>query len=150
MFNATFNNISVISLHAVSFIGGGIHRLAAVTDKLDHIMSYRVHLGMCWIRTLVVIGTDCICSCKSNYHTTAMPPRDLFGYLFWKICMTSLWERPFNYEIFADNVPVFVSYHPSFFRTMFCNSVIFLYFFQTIYGSFWFHLFYLCCWSLLW
>jgi hypothetical protein len=24
------------------------------------------------LTTLVVIGTDCICSCKSNYHTTTM------------------------------------------------------------------------------
>ena len=30
--------------------------LSQVTDKLDHKM-------------LVVIGTDCTCSCKSNYHT---------------------------------------------------------------------------------
>jgi hypothetical protein len=41
-----------------------------VTDKLYNIM-YRVHLA--WVgfelKTLVVIGTDCIGSCKSNYHT---------------------------------------------------------------------------------
>jgi hypothetical protein len=38
--------------------------LSQVTDKLYHIMLYPVLI------TLVVIGTDCTGSCKSNYHTT--------------------------------------------------------------------------------
>ena len=43
--------------------------LLQVTDKLYHTMLYTSPWSRFELTTSVVIGTDCIGSCKSNYHT---------------------------------------------------------------------------------
>ena len=43
--------------------------LPQITDKLYHLMLYTSPWSGVEPTTLVVIGTDCIASCKSNYHT---------------------------------------------------------------------------------
>jgi len=77
VFNATFNNI--FQLYRGSQFYWRMepeylektNDLSQVTDKHYHIMLYWVHLTMSGfeLSTLVVLGTDSIGSCKSNYHT---------------------------------------------------------------------------------
>jgi hypothetical protein len=74
VFNATFNNISAMSWWSVLLVEetgvpGENHRTVASHWQT---LSYNVvHLVLIVIRThnIGVMDTDCICSCKSNYHT---------------------------------------------------------------------------------
>ena len=78
MFNATFNNISVTNISL--YRGGQFYWWRKqeypekTTDLLYHIMLYRVEWAGFELTTLVVIGTDCIASCKSNYNTIIEGP----------------------------------------------------------------------------
>ena len=73
VFNATFNNISVISGWSVLLVEKTrLPRKTTdrqVTDKLYQIMLYTSPWAVFELTTSVVIGTNCIGSCKSNYHT---------------------------------------------------------------------------------
>jgi hypothetical protein len=79
VFNTTFNNISVISWQ--SLLVEETTDLLQVTDKLYHIMLYTSLWAGFELTTSVVIGTDCIGSCKSNNHmiTATTSPSQ-----FWK------------------------------------------------------------------
>ena len=74
VFSSIFNNILVILLRSVLLVeetgvpGKNMEQLPHITDKLYHIMLCSPWAGF-ELTTSVVIGTDCICGCKSNYHT---------------------------------------------------------------------------------
>ena len=109
VFDVTFSDISVISWRSVLLVeetgvSGEKHWLTCRKSLTNFItMFYQVHLARAEFKftTLVVIGTDCTGSYKSNYHTinttTAHIP---FG---GKIKMTKIWSTNPNLLIYIYN-----------------------------------------------
>ena len=74
--------------------------LSQVTDKLYHIMLYTSPWSRFELTTSVVIGTDCIGSCKYNYHTimsTTTPPPQHFVHSLTEI-HRNIWSIKFRIE----------------------------------------------------
>jgi hypothetical protein len=82
--------------------------LSQVTDKLYDIMLYWVGVEP---TTSVVIGTDCIGSCKSNYYTITAPTSLRFLCRPTAFCFHVSWLSDF----FLSPKPLYKSLHQSFF-----------------------------------
>ena len=79
----------------VSFLDGGYHSnwmittdLSQFNEKLYHILvfEYNSPKRPFELTTLVVIGTDCIGNCKSNYHDHNDPPLCMVVKICQQIC----------------------------------------------------------------
>jgi hypothetical protein len=80
--DATFNNISAIWWWSVLFVEEtGVPEKITDLQQVTDIMLYRVHIS--WVgfelTTLVVIGTDCICSYRFTYWSS-----DTYEWQLWR------------------------------------------------------------------
>ena len=78
VFNATFNNISVISWRSVLMVRGNRRKPPTCHKSLTNFFTQCcIEYTSPWtgfkFTTLVVIDTDCTDSYKSNYHMTTTP-----------------------------------------------------------------------------
>ena len=107
VFNITFNNISVISRQSVLLtedtgVPGENHwTVASHWQTLSH---NTLHPWARFKLTIsVVIGTDCIGSCKSNYHAITATTASNFRNYFIDLMIFNIWPllrfEPYSYEL---------------------------------------------------
>jgi hypothetical protein len=93
--------------------------LEIVTDKLYHLLLYTSPRSRFELTTSVVIGTDCIGSCKSNYHAIkelrATSPLEVEG------CGTSCQWRMIRHILWGFFVLLFFYFHGLVF--FFCQNI---------------------------
>ena len=72
--------------------------LSQVINKLYHIMLYTSLWSRFELTTSMAIGTDCISSCKSNYHTITTMTLHFLNEAFWEIVkdMGIILTRPWH------------------------------------------------------
>ena len=76
IFNATLNNVSAISWLSILLVeetGEHYRPVVCHWQSLSHNVVSSIPRHQFELTTLVVIGTDCTGSCKSNYHTCIEP-----------------------------------------------------------------------------
>jgi hypothetical protein len=107
-FNVTFNNISVISWRSVlpvEEIGvpGENHRAVAIKSLTKLITRCCIEYTSPWagfeLTTSVVIGSDFIGSCKSNYHTITTTTAPKYK---WKL-------RKVKYHVFSNKREILIN-----------------------------------------
>ena len=83
-------------------------------DNVCHIMLYRVHLTWVWftLKMLIMIDTDGIGSCTSNYHTTTTVP-SLLGKYYTMYKFIHEWQVLFQLNIPSITLQYTVTYHIS-------------------------------------
>ena len=99
VFNATFNNISAIYL-VVSFIGGGNRSTRRKPPTYYKSLTDSLSCTRFEFTTLVVLGSDCTDSCKSNYHAKI----DCCLYTCRYCAVNKILKQSFDYKMLVLNL----------------------------------------------
>ena len=107
--------------------------LRQVTDKFYHIMLCRIH-PVCMgfeLTTLVVMGTDCIGSIKSNYHMITTKAVLIFFYKLGQVWYTVGGMPPGNHFLQTEDGVIVLRQHQR--QNGIFNQIFFSCIFQQIY-----------------